>query len=1589
MNHVNRPNHFFLRTLRMVCVALALLLLSWNALAITIYVKTPAHGTRTLTADGSDTIQNIKTALQTALGTPVAQQILGYNAIYSLADNRTLADYNIQTNATLVLRNTCTPTVGYSACAMFFHTGADQTFTVPVGVTTMHVVVTGGGGGGGTTNAGGHGAQVTVSNYAVVPGSTQSIVVGGGGGAGAGGGAGGGGASSQVNAASATARVIAGGGGGGAANSPGFGTGGIGGTPIGSHGVGFGGSQCSLAGSGGCRGGGGTGGAALTNSTAGGNGNGGVGGAGSAGDYAGTGGAGGAGDSLAAGRGGNGGHSAGSSGGGGGGGGYGGGGGGDASGGGGGGSTGPAGVAYAVATNAGAATVNGGNGLVVLQWHPNPMVVTNEAELREAIFAVTNDASLAGSTISLSNNITLTKTLPMIRNSVTFEGNNYTIDADNKGRVFMVVSGTTTVNNLTVANAKAVGGAGGSASSNGGGGGGGLGAGAAVFVYSSATANLTNVTVNGASALGGAGGSGSLVATGAAGGGGGGLGGAGGNTVGQFGSGGGGGGYIGVGGSTDSAPYGGGGGGGEFGIGGSVASMFGGMGSTGDFGGGGGGGQQGNGGSSGFGSGAGGGGKTANGGNSNLSPGAGGAPEGGGGGEMSNASVAVSGAALGGGGGAGQRGGNAGSGGVAGGGGGAGGGNLAGAGGLGGGGGGGGPFISGNGGPGAAGGHFGGGGGNSATSGAIGGAGGFGGGGGGGATNVLSPSVGSAGGLGGFGAGSGGGGTGAGVAGTYAGTGGFGNTGSGGGGGAALGGAFFVAPGGTLTINGMGSGSLTGTFAVTGGAAGAGGTTAATAGQALGQYLFVGTGGNTTLNVASNETVTLGVISNPSTSSNAIAGSSATLTKSGPGTLRLYGDNQNFSGGTVAVTGGVLGGSFALGTTALSVSNGSKLTPGNASAGAMVVGALTLAANSVLEYDLGVPIGGPPGNASDFIIVTTTLPSIGANSVLNVTALSGFAAGTYSIIEYQGAGVPSAGGLTVGTMPAGYTGSISVSGTGPYNINLVVSNTFSVTYNDNGSEGGTVPTDSGSYANGATVTVLGNTGSLTRTGYTFAGWSTLANGGTDYGATFSISGNTTVYAKWTINTYTVSFNSNGGSAVSNQTVNYNAQASTPTAPTRAGYAFAGWYSDVGLNTAFNFTSAITGAITLYAKWTINSYTVTFAANGGTGSMAVQSASYNTTAALTTNAFTRIGYTFTGWNTVASGVGGTAYANGANYIFTSSITLFAQWRQFPSATTGSASSITARSVTLNGTVNDNGAITSVAFDWGRTSSYGNNGQAASVNASVAALSGSTATALTLFGLDCNTTYHFRVSATNAAGSTNGSDASFATGACDGVGPTGLLNDTGQTQCFDASNNFTTCNNASTGRSSSRPGQDGRYGRDVAALSKTGGGAAGFDFSKMCFNGQMQGAGSCTGSLIANTTASAVVASPTDWACTKDNVTNLVWSLQIGQGDWANYARSSLPAEHNAASRCGFNTGWRLPTRRELISILHLGVTGTSVPKIDLDYFPGTPAYYHWTSDPLPIPSIADGVRFVHFDWGTDGTINATGVNYNVRLVHDGM
>jgi len=120
----------------------------------------------------------------------------------------------------------------------------------------------------------------------------------------------------------------------------------------------------------------------------------------------------------------------------------------------------------------------------------------------------------------------------------------------------------------------------------------------------------------------------------------------------------------------------------------------------------------------------------------------------------------------------------------------------------------------------------------------------------------------------------------------------------------------------------------------------------------------------------------------------------------------------------------------------------------------------------------------------------------------------------------------------------------------------------------------------------------------TQTGYTFDGWYTGAGGtgslitGTTAVATAS---NHTLYAKWTIEQHTVTFDAEGGSGVNAITQNYNTQVSAPTAPTRNGYTFVGWYDgDNGTGNAVAFPYTLTADKTVYANYRIN-VTVTPAA----------------------------------------------------------------------------------------------------------------------------------------------------------------------------------------------------------------------------------------------------------------------------------------------------------------------------------------------------------------------------------------------------------
>lgn len=100
----------------------------------------------------------------------------------------------------------------------------------------------------------------------------------------------------------------------------------------------------------------------------------------------------------------------------------------------------------------------------------------------------------------------------------------------------------------------------------------------------------------------------------------------------------------------------------------------------------------------------------------------------------------------------------------------------------------------------------------------------------------------------------------------------------------------------------------------------------------------------------------------------------------------------------------------------------------------------------------------------------------------------------------------------------------------------------------------------------------------TKEGYDFAGW---YNGEAAFDFEIAIKANITLKAHWTIKTFTVTFDSNGGSTVAAQTVDYDGKAIKPADPTKDGYVFLGWYNG---DTKFNFTTKIMSNITLKADW---------------------------------------------------------------------------------------------------------------------------------------------------------------------------------------------------------------------------------------------------------------------------------------------------------------------------------------------------------------------------------------------------------------------
>lgn len=207
-------------------------------------------------------------------------------------------------------------------------------------------------------------------------------------------------------------------------------------------------------------------------------------------------------------------------------------------------------------------------------------------------------------------------------------------------------------------------------------------------------------------------------------------------------------------------------------------------------------------------------------------------------------------------------------------------------------------------------------------------------------------------------------------------------------------------------------------------------------------------------------------------------------------------------------------------------------------------------------------------------------------------------------------------------------------------------NTYTVTYKVNGGTLSdlTVEVEYGSYFKPATPT---------RTGYSFNGWHYDSGKGydeeycNDY---YGIAGDVTLEAWWNANTYTITYNANGGTVSgTTQSVAYDSTYTLRT-PSREGYEFLGWYS--GANKVENGTWMSTQGITLKAEWKANTYTITFNANNGTMTPTNATATYDSSITLPTP--TRTGYVFSGWYD-----GNTEYTAGT-WKIANNVTLTAKW-----------------------------------------------------------------------------------------------------------------------------------------------------------------------------------------------------------------------------------------------------------------------------------------------------------------------------------------
>lgn len=259
-----------------------------------------------------------------------------------------------------------------------------------------------------------------------------------------------------------------------------------------------------------------------------------------------------------------------------------------------------------------------------------------------------------------------------------------------------------------------------------------------------------------------------------------------------------------------------------------------------------------------------------------------------------------------------------------------------------------------------------------------------------------------------------------------------------------------------------------------------------------------------------------------------------------------------------------------------------------------------------------------------------------------------------------------------------YWSKSGTSGHYQYSGNLTVyahwsPHTYTVSYIGNGNTGGSTASSKHTYDKAQALTTNG----FTKTGYSFSGWNTKADGsGTAYANKASVKNLTSsndvtikLHAQWSAKSYTLTYNGNGGTTPAAKTALYDSKWGTLSTSTRIGYVFVGWYDAASGGVRITSDTLCIGNKTVYAHWMPITYSIFYNGNGSTdGATGASSHIYDTVSKLTANGFARAGYTFAGWNTKADG-SGTDYNDKASIsnlttVDGQTITLYAQWRLNP-------------------------------------------------------------------------------------------------------------------------------------------------------------------------------------------------------------------------------------------------------------------------------------------------------------------------------------